>query len=344
MRRGYNNALNLACPTIAVGGFYHEEDQWDPTTDRWSAEYLVYGGKALLNYPLSDDLIVWGSAIDQFYSLRDLINHVSIYSFDVQHFYLGAKWVYSPCFFIEAKAGLTNFSAYKHSSFRMLNGNIAEPTLTFAYHEPIQKASLSFSSGSDLVARNFTKNIAKLVGYYFIAGTYERKIIKRGWIGFEADAFWYNDFVHNNSQRAIGWFQWRPPCYSDNIIFRYYVKYQTFAKNIPDYYTYKPQIVNQLQLTLEKYWRVCWADTFYTSLSYGHGWQDTRTRFAQIIVVAPATTAVQPFIWDRRQFNLFIGTMIYKYGQLQFTLAGDYYRDTQKYTIWSIAGDLIWRF
>lgn len=343
IRRSYHNTLFLTQPTLNLGGAYHEEDQWDPTTHRWSAEYLVYGVKALLNYPLNDTLNIWGSVADQFFVLKDLIARRTLYSFDVQRFALGAKWVYSPCFFVELRAGLSNFSPYRYSQFKMLRGTIADPSLVLTYHQPTQKATLFFSSGSDLIARNFNKNLAELVGYYFIGGTYERKIIKRGWIGFEADAYWYDDFVNNKSQRVLGWFQWRPPYYSNHILFRYYVKYQTFAKNIPDYYTYKPQIINQLQLTLEKSWRVCWADTFYTSLSYSHGWQDTHTRFTQIIVVAPTTTN-PPFVWDRRQFNTLFGTLIYKYDRFQATLNADYYRDTEKYTMWTVGGEITWRF
>lgn len=343
VRRGYNKALNLTYPTLNIGGAYHEEDQWDPTLHRWSAEYLVYGGKALFNYPLQDDLTVWGSFADQFFELKDLINRKYIYSFDVQRFHIGARWVYSPCLFVDAKAGISDYSPYSRSTFRMKRGTIAEPSLNVTYHTPTEKATFGFFTSSDLIARNFNSNVAKLVGYYTLAGTYERKIIKRGWIGFEADAYWFNDFVRNNSQRVLGWFQWRPPCYSDNILFRYFLKCQTFAKNIPDYYTYQPQIVNQLQVTLEKFWRVCWADTFYTSLSYGHGWQDTRTRFSQIIVITP-TVGRPPFVWDRRQFDIVFGTLIYKQDQLQVTFAADYYRDTEKYTIWTVGVDLGWRF
>lgn len=342
-RRGYHNVLDLTRPSLSIGGGYHEEDQWDPTLHRWSAMYLVYGGKAFLNFPIYDDLKMWGSAEDQYYQLIDQINRKNIYSFDVQRFYVGAKWVYNACFFVEAKAGLTNYSPDRRSNFNMMRGTIAEPSLVFTYHKPKEKATLGFLSGSDLVARNFSTNRAKLVGYYYLEGTYQRKIMRRGWVGFEAEAYWYDDFVNNNSQRVLGWFQWRPPFYPDNILFRYHCKYQTFAKNIPDYYTYKPQIVNQLQVTLEKYWRVCWAETFYTSLSYAHGWQDTHTRFAQIIVITPIAVR-QPFIWDRRQYNLVFGNLIYRYDQLQITFGGDYYRDTKKYTIWSLVGDLRWRF
>jgi len=341
--KGYNTALNLSCPTVNVEGFYHEEEQWDPIDHRWSAEYLVYGGKGLLNYPLNDRLNLWGSVVDQFYVLKDLIAETHIYSFDVQRFHVGARWIYNPSFFIDGKIGLSNFSPYSKSTFKMKTGTFAEPSLILTYHNPIEKATLSFITNSDLIARNFNTNVAEVVFYYTLSSTYERRIIKRGWVGFEATAFWYHDFVRNRSERLAGWFQWRPPCYSDNILFRYFVKYQTFAKNIPDYYTYKPQIINQLQVTLEKSWRVCWADTFYTSLSYGHGWQDTRSRFTQIIVVAP-TTVTPPITWDRRQFNIVIGSIIYKYGQLVMTLAADYYRDTEKYTIWNVGGSLGWRF
>ncbi|WP_068470037.1 tetratricopeptide repeat protein [Candidatus Protochlamydia phocaeensis] len=343
LMRGYHNALNLTCPTLSVSGNYHQEDQWDPTVHKWSAEYQVFGGRALVNYPICDKWEMWGSVEDQFFVLRDLLTRTYLYDFDVQRAFIGTKWIYNPCFYIDAVAGLTNYSPYRHSTFRMRHGWIAEPTLTFTYHKPKEKITLSFSSRSDLIARNFNTQVAKVVGYYFIAGTYERKIYKRTWVGIEGDAYWYCDFVHNKSQRALGWLQWRPPCYSDNILFRYHAKYQTFSKNIPDYYTYKPQIVNQLQVTLEKSWRVCWADTLYTSLSYAHGWQNTRTRFAQIIVIAP-TTVNPPFKWDNRQYNMVFGNLIYKWNQLQIILNGDYYRDTKKYTIWSVNGEVVWRF
>lgn len=342
-RRGYSNSLNIAFATVNVGGSYHQEDQWDPFSRQWSATYKVYGGKALINYPIRDDLLVWGSFADQFYVLKDLLNHTSIYSFDVQRFHLGARWVYRPCFFVDAKIGLVNYSAYKYSTFKMQKGTFGEPSLTLTYHQPKEKATLSFLTDSDLVARDFSTNRAKIVRYHFLNATYERKIIKRGWIGGEATAYWFRDYVDNNSQKVLGWFQWRPPVYWDYILFRYHVKYQTFAKNIPDYYTYKPQIINQLQMTLEKNWRVCWADTLYTSLTYGHGWQNTYTRFTQIIVVDPLNTT-PPYVWDNREYNLVVGTLIYRCDRLQLTFNADYYRDTEKYTMWTVAADLRWRF
>lgn len=344
IRVAYNSLLNLTFTTLNIEGAYHQELQWDPTVHKWSAQYEVYGGRALLNYPISDILSVWGRIADEFYVLTDLLTHSTLYSFDVQRLHIGVKRVMSRCYFIEARIGLSNFSPYKCcTTFHGQTGIIAEPSLSFVFHQPIQKAVISFSSDSDLIARDFNTHKAKLVGRYFIAASYEREIIKRGWIGVEGDAYWYRDYVNNTSQRAFGWFQWRPPCYSDNIIFRYQTKYQRFDKDIPDYYTYEHQIVNQLQMTLEKYWRVCWADSFYTSLSYGHGWQDTFSRFGQIIVITPVTGALKPF-WDRRQFDILFGNVIYNRDQLQLNLNADFYRDTEKYTMWSIVSGMRWRF
>lgn len=343
VRVEYNNLLNLTFATISVEGALHQEVQWDPTVHKWSAQYEVSGGRALLNYPISDILSVWGRVADEFYSLKDFLTHKTLYSFDVQRVHLGAKRVMSRCYFLEARLGLSSYSPYRRGTFREQNGVIIEPSLSFIFHQPRQKASLSFSSDSDLVARDFNDRKAKIVGRYFIAATYEREVFKRGWIGIEGDAYWYDDYVNNSFQRAFGWVQWRPPFYSDNIIFRYQTKYQRFDKNIPDYYTYKDQTVNQLQMTLEKYWRVCWADSFYTSLSYGHGWQDTFSRFGQIIVIAPAVGALKPF-WDRRQFDVLYGNVIYNCDQLQLNLNADYYHDTEKYTMWSVIGGLRWRF
>lgn len=343
-RRGYSNALNLTFATISLAGAYHEEDQWDPNVKKWSAEYLVYGGKALINYPICDKFTIWGSVADQLYHLRDLLTHTYIYSFDVQRFHLGAKWVYSPCFYIEGKIGLVNYSPYRYSTFIMQHGVFGEPSLSLVYHQPKERATLSFLTDSDLIARDFSTNRAKVVRYSLLTGTYERKIIKRGWIGGEATNYWFNDYVDNNSQKVLGWFQWRPPYYSDYVLFRYHCKFQTFAKNIPDYYTYKPQIINHLQVTLENNWRVCWADTLYTSLSYGYGWQNTYTRFTQIIVVDPLQNILPPYVWDNRRYNIVVGTLIYKYDRLQFTFVGDYYRDSEKYTIWNLGADFKWRF
>lgn len=344
VRTGYRSFLDLTCPTIHFTGAYHQEIQWDPLRDRWSAQYEVYGIGALVNYPVCDELSLFAQAADQFYILNDLLGDFTIYSFDVQRVYLGGRWVVNPCFYIDAKAGVSNFSPYSRcTSFNMMSGVIGEPTLTFTYHAPTRNASLSFASDADLIARDFNSNLAKLVARYYIAGQYGQEVIKRGWFNVEGDMYWYRDFVANTSQRVAYSFQWRPPKYYDYVLLSYFGKYQRFDKNIPDYYTYKYQFINQLQIKLERDWRVCWADYFYTSMSYGHGWQDTRTRFPQIIVITPPGV-LPPFVWDRRQYNILNGTAIYRRDQLQITLTADYYHDTEKYTMWSLGADIRWRF
>jgi hypothetical protein len=100
--------------------------------------------------------------------------------------------------------------------------------------------------------------------------------------------------------------------------------------------------VNYFQVTLEKYWRLWWADSFYTGISFGHGFQNTLTRFAQIIVLAP--TANAKLAWDNRQYNIVNLKGVYKRDQLQISLILDYYRDTEKYTMSSVIGELTWRF
>jgi tetratricopeptide (TPR) repeat protein len=341
---GYRSFLDLTCPTLNVVGAYHQEIEWDPTVDRWSAQYEVYGVSALLNYPISDYLTLWGRCEDEFYILRDLLSHQTIYSFDVQRVAIGGRWIYSPCFYIDTKAGICDFSGYSNcTTFRLQKGSIAESALTFTYHQPREKATLNFSEDADLIARHFQTNLAKLVGRYIISGTYEREIAKRTIIGLEGDLYWYRDYVHNRSERASGVLQWRPPWHPENIVFKYFTKYQSFAKNIPDYYTYKFQVVNLLQMTLEKSWRVCWADYLYTSLTYGHGWQDTRTRFPEIIVLNPVTN--QPaLVWDDRQYDILTANLIYRCDQLQLSLSGDFYQDTEKYTMWSLIAGARWRF
>lgn len=343
VRSGYNLLLFPTHPTIFVEGGYHEEDQWDPTTDQWTARYQVYGMRAALNYPWSNEWIFGGRIADEYYVLKDTAEHFTIYSFDVQRLYASAIYNYCPHWGIDARIGASLFSPYQKSSFTLSRGIIPEFTLTMHYQKRLEKALFGFSSDVDLVARNFATNRAKLVGRYFLMGRYEREIIKKGVLGVEADAYFYSDYVNNRSQKLAGWFDWRPPCYDKYLILRYYFKYQHFDKNIPDYYTYNYQVINHLQVTLEKTWTLPCFDLFYTNIGYAHGWQDTRTRFAQIIVVNPVG-GLQPFIMDRRNYNYFFGNVNFSANCLAMGFTADFYRDSKKYTIWSVLANLTWRF
>lgn len=344
IRTGYNQLLNLTCPTIKGAGAYHAEYQWDPIHHRWEAQYDVYGGSILVNYPVQDDLTLWVRGVDEVYDLLNLEAHNTIYSFDVQRLYIGERWIVAPCFWVDAKLGVSTFSPHvRCSTFNLQDGWMAEPTIILTWRSPIDKFTFGFLSDAELIARDFSTNLAKLVARYYFMLTYEREIFKRTWAGIEGSTYWYLDYVHNTSQRASAWLQWRPPWYTDNILFRYFFKYQTFAHNIPDYYTYKPQYINQLQATLQKSWRVCWADTFYTSLTYGFAWQNTHTRFPNIIVVVPPS-GVPPYVWDDRRVNTINANIIYTYDQLQVSVNGDWYRDSEKYTMWSLMTEVTWRF
>lgn len=343
VRTGYNEFLNLVYPVISITGGYHEEDQWDPCNDVWSARYQVYGVNCLLNYPYNNELTFGGHVADEYYVLRDTEDHFTIYSFDVQRAHAHARWVFSPHFALEGRLGASFFSPFQKSSFILSKGAFVEPSLAIKYQRHKERALFGFFSDSDIIARNFATNHAKLVGRYFLMGRYEREVIKRGVVGFEGDAYFYSDYVNNRSQRAYGWFDWRPPCYYKYLIFHYHFQFQRFDKNIPDYYTYKYQIINHFQVTVEKPWNVYWADTLFTSFGFAHGWQDTRTRFSQIIVIAPTATT-PPFIMDRRNYNFIFANVKYSCNQIQMSLTADFYRDSEKYTIWSALANFSWRF
>lgn len=342
IRSSRNEMLNKTMPTITVLGGSHVEKEWDSSVHRNSAKYRVQGAGALVNYPICCDLDIWGKMYDEYFELRDLLTRKIIYSFDVERAHVGLKRLYCTDWIIDMQLGLSNYSRYRHGTSDAQQGTFFEPGIKFTYQQPQLKASIAAWSDSMIVARNFSRNVSKIVGRYYLNGTFEQQVMQRGWAGFDLNAAYYDDYVDNSSATALGWFQWRPPVYTNNIVFRYHMKLGTFSENIPDYYTYKAQIVNLFQVTFEKYWRVCFADSFYTSLALGHGFQNTLTKFAQFIVLNPTLNA--KLRWDNREYNIAIFKGVYKWDQLQATLILDYYRDTERYTMGSILGELTWRF
>lgn len=342
IRTSRNEMLNRTMPTITILGGSHVEKEWDSSVHRNSAKYRVQGAGALINYPICCDLDIWGKMYDEYFELRDLLARDIIYSFDVERAHVGLRRLYCTDWIIDMQLGLSNYSRYRHGTSDAQQGTFFEPGIRFTYQQPQLKASIAAWSDSNIIARNFNRNVSKLVGRYYLNGTYEQQVMQRGWAGCDFNAAYYDDYVDNSSATALGWFQWRPPVYTNNIIFRYHMKLGTFSENIPDYYTYKAQIVNLFQVTLEKYWRVCWADSFYTSLALGHGFQNTLTKFAQFIVLDPNPN--NKLRWDNRMYNIAIFKGVYKRDQLQASLILDYYRDTERYTMASILGELTWRF
>lgn len=342
VRTSRNEMLNKTMPTVTILGGSHVEKEWDSSVHRNSAKYRVQGAGVLINYPICCDLDIWGKLYDEYFELRDLLTRKIIYSFDTERAHIGLRHLYCTDWIIDMQLGFSNYSRYRHGTSDAQQGTFLEPGIRFTYQQPQLKASIAAWSDSTIIARNFNRNVSKLVGRYYLNGTYEQQVMQRGWAGFDANAAYYNDYVDNSSATALGWFQWRPPLYTNNIVFRYHMKLGTFSQNIPDYYTYKAQIVNLFQVTFEKYWRVCWADSFYTSLALGHGFQNTLTKFAQFIVLNPIqNTGLR---WDNRMYNIAILKGVYKRDQLQASLILDYYRDTERYTMGSILGELTWRF
>ena len=337
-----NEMLNKTMPTITILGGSHIEKEWDSSVHRNSARYSVQGAGALINYPICCDLDIWGKMYDEYFELRDLLTRKIIYSFDTERAHIGFRRLYCTDWIIDMQLGISNYSRYRHGTSDAQQGTIFEPGIRFTYQQPQMKASAALWSDSTIIARNFSRNVSKLVGRYYLNTTYEQQVMQRGWAGVDLNASYYNDYVDNSSATALGWFQWRPPVYTNNIVFRYHMKLGTFSQNIPDYYTYKAQIVNFFQVTFEKYWRVCWADSFYTSLALGHGFQNNLTKFAQFIVLNP--TLNNKLRWDNREYNIAIFKTVYKWDQVQASLILDYYRDTERYTMGSILGEVTWRF
>lgn len=342
IRTAEHEMLNKTMPTITILGGSHVEKEWDSSVHRNSAKYRVQGAGALINYPICCDLDIWGKMYDEYFELRDLLTRKIIYSFDTERAHIGFRRIYCTDWIIDMQLGISNYSRYRHGTSDAQQGTIFEPGIRFTYQQPQLKASAALWSDSTIIARNFNRNVSKLVGRYFLNTTYEQQVMQRGWAGVDLNASYYNDYVDNSSASALGWFQWRPPIYTNNIVFRYHMRLGTFSENIPDYYTYKAQIVNYFQVTFEKYWRICWADSFYTSLALGHGFQNTLTKFAQFIVLNPS--ANNKLRWDNREYNIAIFKTVYKWDQLQASLILDHYRDTERYTMSSILGELTWRF
>jgi tetratricopeptide (TPR) repeat protein len=341
----YRDLLNQIRPTLTGEGHYHEEDEWDASVKQWIALYRVYGISFLFTYPLTCTFTLAGRGGNDIYTLQDTLNHTTEYSFDVKRAYGIGHFVLSTHWAMHATLGASFCSEFQSSTFKLQRESIFEPALVFTYQRRKEKALFGVMSDVDLVARNFNTNHAKMVGRYFLRGQYEREVIRYGTVGFQANAYFYGDYVHNRSQALMGWFDWRPPDYHKYIILRYFWKFQTFDKNIPDYYTYKYQLINHFQLTLERSWNVCWADYFYTNIGYAHGWQDTRTKFKQIIVVNPTPIGpCSPYLMDRRNYNYFFSNISYKQDRLQANLSGNAYRDSQRYIIWEILGSCTWRF
>ena len=342
IKNGYLNLLAETRPTIHYRFYDHEEYEWATNLGIWAANYEVLGGEIKIRYPICDTLYSELLLGNDYYTLRDLEFGTLLYSLDVERIRVRGKWVRNPHIFFEGGIGLSLYSSFWNGLYQVKGGIYIEPEVRLTWHRPEEKFTIGISSTSDLIARNFQTRQAKLVEVYALDSTYERKVARRTWVGGEGSLALYQAFGTNGYGMGLGWVRWRTEYCPQNLSFYYKLKLGGFTNNIPDYYTYYAQIVNYFEVKYEKYWRVLWADKFFTSANIGIGEQNTYTRFTQIIVINPEPNP--PLVWDNRTYGYLGGRVVMTKDCWEAGLSSDLYRDSEKYTIWNIEATLRWTF
>lgn len=325
-------------PSVNFLGKYYEEDEWDRNVDEWVARYQVYGYGVRIDCPMNNRLRFSGYARQDYYKLVNREDEFTYYFFDVIRSYAESRWRVSPCLFVDANLGVTGYSPYRSEAFSQKNGTVIEPTLLFTWHRPRTRSIFGFSSDTDLVARDFNNNRAQMVTRYYVTEHLEHDFLETLSAGLEGGYYYLNGFRDNDFQRAAAFAAWRPEPFKDWLTIHYFFQYQNFNQVISDYYTYAPQLVNHLQFEFNKRW----DGVGYIRAGYAHGWQNTRTRFAQIIINQPPI--LQPFFWDRRDYNSCFIQAAYDQCPLKLAVEGSFYRDSKKYTIWYTDISLGWIF
>ena len=314
---------------LTFSGGYYEEDEWNREDDEWAARYQVYGGAVKLESPINDKTWFDVRVRNDFYRLTDRLNDETLYFFNSTGAYVGGKRLINSCYYVEGALGVTAYAPYKRAQFNQARDVVFEPTLSVTYHKRDEQfLTVGISSDTELVARDFEENDAKLVTRYYTFGTWRREFFNELILGAEGGWYWLTDYQRNDFQRAAVSLNWRPECFFKNISLLYYFQFQNFDKVIPDYWTYAPQLVNHLQIEYKRDYNEITSFT----LGYAHGWQSSRTRFAEIIVTEPPV--LQPLFWDRREYNTGFVKIDYDACPFKFTAEGSYYRDTKRYTIW----------
>jgi tetratricopeptide (TPR) repeat protein len=151
----------------------------------------------------------------------------------------------------------------------------------------------------------------------------------------EANATWvyFHDSLHNmkNKQSLLGqmdlYFPW--------LTTFYLFEHSGFKYLNPNYYSYKRQIRNTIELRLHQ----TLSNGLYMELFWDHTWELTHNLFLPIgnfIYVAPQLY----LIW-----NTLTAQVGYKYkDKLKFELGGHYLHNTLPYTDWNLRGSIIWQF
>ncbi|MCB1148914.1 MAG: tetratricopeptide repeat protein, partial [Chlamydiia bacterium] len=309
---------------------YHEEDEWNGGVNDWVARYQVYGGGVRMTAPINDFFRMAGYGRLDYYRLVNVEQDFTIYDFNVVRGGLETRRAYGCNCFLELDLGASVYGPQECASFHQRSGIIIEPTVLYSWVQPDRRALFGFDTETNLVGREFEENKAKLVPRYFLTGSYEQDLYETVTLGINGALSYLNGFQANYLQQGMLVADWRPQAFRKCFSFRYFFLLQNFNKVIPEYYTYAPQLKNQLQVE----YRMKIRDEGTIQLGYAFGFQDSRTRFAQIIVNAPLE--IGPIFWDRRRYNL--GYLKASYDQCPFKISveGNFYRDTERYTMWDL--------
>ncbi len=325
-------------PSVRLEGNFHEEDEFNAFDESiLAARYQVYGGGVRVTAPINDFYRMGGLAQQEFYRLVAVQNDAVEYFFGLTRGKLFTRRAYGCYGFLDANIGASVYGPVGRGTFCQRQGIIIEPTVLYTNIKPDRTFIAGFDTETNLVGRDFNENIAKIVPRYILLGSYERDLFETVTYGIFGSTSYLNGFQANYLQQGLFFADWRPyalRCLS----FRYTFLALSYSKVIPEYFTYAPQLKNQLQCE----YRIKFLDEGLVKLGYAFGFQDSRTRFQQIIVDAPIV--IGPLFWDRRLYNM--GYVKASYNQCPFNinLEGDFFRDSKKYTIWNINLNLEWIF
>jgi hypothetical protein len=341
IRQDYIDVVNNSDPVYSLTGYYEEENEQDlisATKKKWVARLKNYGGVFSWSFAVQDCLKTFGAITQEYFILKNLINHKNIYSLDVQRGALGFSWNYNPYTSILGGCGFSVYSQIQRSNFFTKKGGYFQPFLSITYSRNHNKCLIETTADAPIVARNFSNNRSALIDRQFLRGLYEYDFGNRTLFGATAVNIWYiNPIKRNQQQLASTWIQYGPPKFWQNFVLRYQFIYGRFNKLTSDYYTYRFQTTHWIYISFSKNW---WDNRLITEAGCGHAWQRSFEQ-GQIIVVNPLTI----FHLVHREINAAYARI--QYGPNEFTklaMTATYTLDSFNYTTAAITGKFSWRF
>lgn len=335
--KAYRDAFKSTRPSAGVRGFYHQENQWDHIQHRKAARLQIYGGDVSTIYPVNEDLKVSALVVQEFDVLKDYLNHRTSYAINVQRAAAGFEYNYCPNLFVFGKFGVVYADQFRHSFYPTQTKWLIQPALGIKYSRWNHTLTAETLSIANIVEQDFNNPRSKLFSGQGIQGTYEYDFGKRRVFGCICNNFWYNDWIHNQSQYGAVWAQWCPDQYWENIAFRYQFSLGRFNQLTQDYYTYQAQTTHTLSIILTKSFL---DGDLFTTLGYSYSWQRS-FESGQQLVVAP----IGIFHFLHRRINYVYGQLDWKVTPcLDFTFFGDYSKETYDYEIWNVTAKLDWSF